>query len=98
KANGTQVQKVVVRHVKGEAAGNPETFTATIPPEASSAGRATVGQVAVRTTKPETATFEYVLVAADGKKSEPFEQTFDIQPATVQPATITSVDVRRPQY
>lgn len=98
KTSKSPVQKVEVRHVKGESAGNPESFTATIPADASNAGRANVGQIAVRTTKPSTATFEYVLVAADGKRSEPFEQTFDIQPAPVQPATITSVDVRRPQF
>jgi outer membrane lipoprotein SlyB len=39
-----------------------------------------------------TATFEYTLVAADGRRSAPFQRTFDI----VAPLVITAVNVPRP--
>jgi outer membrane lipoprotein SlyB len=92
------VQAVQVRHVRGAGPWTPDSWTTNVAAEASSAGRAGAGPISVRSTKPLTTTFEYTLVAKDGTRSKPFEKTFDIAAAPVQPPSIGAVDVRGPVY
>ena len=90
---GSNVQSVQVRFVRGDGKWDPQPMTINVTPDASAQGRATAGQIGVRTVRSSTATFEYTLVAADGKRSAPFEKTFEIAAGPAQPPVIGSVNM-----
>jgi outer membrane lipoprotein SlyB len=92
------VQSIEVRYVRGAGPWNPATWTSNLTPEAAASGAASAGQISIRSTKPLTTTFEYTLVAADGTRSAPFEQTLDIAAAPVTPPSIVKLDVHAPVY
>lgn len=98
KRGSSPVQGVQVRYVRGAGPWNPDTWTTNVTADASASGQAPAGPIAVRSLKPVTATFEYTLVAQDGTRSKPFEKTFDIAAAPVQPPAIAAADVRGPAY
>jgi hypothetical protein len=81
-----------VRFVSGE--GNWNNQVASYPATEATSGEAKVGAgtLAYKTAQPMNATFEYVLVSTDGKRSAPFQRTFNILP----PIVISSVTAPRP--
>lgn len=88
-ARNSTLREVEVRFVRGAGTWNlqPTSY-----PVAATASEIDAGTLAVQTTKPISATFAYTLVGADGKRSAPFERTFEIVP----PLVITEVNVPRP--
>lgn len=86
------VKDVEVRFVSGE--GNWNNQVASYPATEATSGEAKVGAgtLAYKTAQPMNATFEYVLVSTDGKRSAPFQRTFNILP----PIVISSVTAPRP--
>ena len=91
-SRNTQVKSAEVRLVKGDGDWGQTSWKIDVTPDAANAGRVTAGSLQVKASKPMTATFEYTLVAADGKRSAPFQRTFDV----VAPLLITRVNVPRP--
>ncbi len=88
-ARNSTLREVEVRFVRGDGAWNVQP---TSYPVAATASAIDAGTLSVQTTKPINATFAYTLVGADGKRSAPFERSFEIVP----PLVITGVDVPRP--
>lgn len=91
-SRNTKVRSAEVRLVKGDGDWGQKSWTVDIAADATSSSHVPVGTLQVKTAKPMTATFEYTLVAADGRRSAPFQRTFDI----VAPLVITAVNVPRP--
>lgn len=88
----TTVRRVDVRFVRGDMAWNPQTWSVDVPAGTPANTNLPAGTLSYRTDKPMSATFEYTLVNADGKRSDPVEHTFNILP----PVVITGVRVPRP--
>jgi outer membrane lipoprotein SlyB len=88
-ARNSTLSEVEVRFVRGDGNWNAQP---TRYPVAATASEIEAGTLAVQTAKPLHATFAYTLVGADGKRSAPFERTFEIVP----PLVITGIDVPRP--
>ena len=88
-ARNSTLREVEVRFVRGAGAWNPQP---TSYPVAAAASQIDAGTLATQTAKPINATFAYTLVGADGKRSAPYERTFEIVP----PLVITEVNVPRP--
>ena len=88
-ARNSTLREVEVRFVRGDGTWNAQP---TSYPVAATASQIDAGTLATQTTKPMNATFAYTLVGADGKRSTPFERTFEIVP----PLVITEVNVPRP--
>jgi outer membrane lipoprotein SlyB len=88
-ARNSTLREVEVRFVRGDGNWSPQP---TSYPVAATASEIDAGTLAVQATKPINATFAYTLVGADGKRSAPFERTFEIVP----PLVITEVVVPRP--
>jgi outer membrane lipoprotein SlyB len=88
-ARNSTPREVEVRFVRGDGTWDPQP---THHPVAAAASEIDAGTLAVRTAKPISATFAYTLVGADGKRSAPFERTFEIVP----PLVITEVNVPKP--
>lgn len=86
-ARNVQVRSAEVRLVKGDGNWGQTSWKVDVTPE--SPNRVGAGTLAVTTSNPISATFEYVLVGADGKRSEPFQRTFDVVP----PLVITKIGV-----
>ncbi len=87
-ARNTTLKEVEVRFVRGGGTWSPQP---TRHPVAATAAEVDAGTLATQTTQPISATFAYTLVDADGKRSAPFERTFEIVP----PLVITDVAVPR---
>lgn len=87
------VESVQIRFVRGDGPWDRQPSTVHVSREAASKGRTPAGRISMRTAKPANATFEYVLLAADGKRSAPFEKTFEIAPGPALPPVITEIDV-----
>jgi outer membrane lipoprotein SlyB len=90
KTRNKQVQNVEVHFVRGDTTWNPNSWTAKVSTDANNLGRASVGTMSYRSTKPASVTFQYVLIATDGKRSQPYEKTFNIAPGPLLPATATT--------
>jgi len=88
-ARNSTLREVEVRFVRGDGNWNPQPSSY---PAAAAASQIDAGTLAVQATKPINATFAYTLIGADGKRSAPFERTFEIVP----PLVITEVTVPRP--
>jgi outer membrane lipoprotein SlyB len=89
-ARNAAPQSVEVRFLRGDGSWQPAAWKHEV--GSATGTRADAGSLQYRTKRPASATFEYVLVSADGKRSAPFERTFDITP----PVTITGIRVPRP--
>lgn len=90
-ARNTQVKSAELRLVSGEGAWAQKQWAVDVSPDASQPGRVAAGTLQVSTARPLQATFEVVLVGSDGKRSAPFQRTFDVVP----PLVITRVNVPR---
>ncbi len=90
KPNGVALRGIERRFVEGDIAWDPRPSIIELSREAIERRRALVGAIALRTTRHATATFEYVLVAADGTRSAPFEKTFTIAPGPEQTPAMTA--------
>ncbi len=90
-ARNVQLRSAEVRLVKGDGNWGATSWKVDLAPDGGGATRVAAGSLQVTTPKPISATFEYVLVAADGKKSAPYQRTFDVVP----PLLITKVSVPR---
>lgn len=91
-ARNFDVRSVEVRFVRGDGTWNPSSWRFDVGSGAAAQGRAPAGTLQYATAKPMSSTFEYTLVGANGKRSTPFERTFDILP----PIAITDIKVPRP--
>lgn len=91
-ARNTQLRSAEVRLVRGDGDWGQTSWKVDITPEGSQSSRVAAGTLQISTARPVSATFEYVLVSADGKRSAPFQRTFDVVP----PLVITKVNVPRP--
>jgi outer membrane lipoprotein SlyB len=89
------VQSVQVRFVRGDGQWDPQPQTFPVSADASAQGRVAANQLALRSPKPATVTFEYTLVAADGKRSAPLERTFDFAAGPADPPVITAINAPR---
>ena len=92
-ARRVDVESVQIRLVRGDGPPDHQAFTVRVSPEAAAAGLTGAGQIGLRTTTPSTATYEYVLIGTDGKRSAPFEKTFAIAAGPAQPPVITAIAV-----
>jgi outer membrane lipoprotein SlyB len=90
-ARNTQVRTAEVRLVRGEGTWAKTQWTVDVSPDGANATRVKAGDLSVSTSKPISATFEYTLIGNDGKRSAPFQRTFDIAP----PLLIQKIDVPR---
>jgi hypothetical protein len=97
-ARGAALRSVDIRFVRGDGNWNPASWSVNLPADAAAKGRATLGTMSFNSQRPASATFEYVLVTADGRRSAPFEKTFEIQPAPSTPPRITSINLPGPIY
>jgi len=88
-SRNVQVRSVEVKLVKGDGNWGQTNYKVDVTPEGPN--RVAAGTLAVNTSTPISATFEYTLVGADGKRSEPFQRTFDVLP----PLVITKINVPR---
>lgn len=86
-------REIEVRYVRGDGNWSSTPTMVAVKDDAGSSGSVTVpaGSLTMRSSKPAKVTFAYTLVAADGRRSEPFERTFDIVP----PVVISEVSVPR---
>ncbi len=91
-ARNTHVRSAEVRLVRGDGDWGQTSWRVDLAPEGSQNNRVAAGTLQITTARPVSATFEYVLISADGKRSTPFERTFDVVP----PLVITKVNVPRP--
>lgn len=85
-AKNSEVQAVDVRFVRGDGNWAPANWTVNADSQGKAAGNLPAGSLSYRASAPMNATFEYTLVSKDGKRSPPFEHTFNIVP----PVQITS--------
>lgn len=91
-ARNTQVRSAELRLVKGDGEWAQTNWKVDVVPDAANPSRVTAGQLQVKASKPLSATFEVTLVAADGKRSAPYQRSFDVLP----PLLISKVNVPRP--
>lgn len=83
-ARRAPLRSIEVRHVRGGGPWAPAQWT--VPVEASGAssqaarGEIPAGTLQQMVAQPTSVTFEYTLVGADGQRSAPFEQTFNLLP------------------
>jgi Glycine zipper 2TM domain len=91
-ARNSAVRSVEVRFAHGDGNWNTQPATYDVAADAATSAQANAGTLAYSSTKPLNATFSYVLIGNDGKRSAPFERTFAIVP----PLVITDVSVPRP--
>ena len=93
KARNNPVQNVEVHFVRGDTTWKTNSWTAKVSTDENNLGRVSVGAMSYRSTKPASATFLYVLIAADGKRSQPYEKTFKIAPGSFRLPSITTIIV-----
>jgi outer membrane lipoprotein SlyB len=91
-ARNNTVRSVEVRFAHGDGNWNAQPATYDASANATASAQTNAGTLAYTTSKPISATFSYVLIGGDGKRSAPFERTFEIVP----PLVITDVSVPRP--
>ena len=92
-ARGTTPRTVEIRYVRGDGRWNPPSWKVNLTGDATTSRRSGIGTMSYTTQQPAQVTFEYVLVAADGRRSEPFEKTFSIQPPPSTPPRITNLQL-----
>lgn len=85
-AKNTEIQAVDVRFVRGDGNWTPPNWTVNADNQGKAAGNLPAGSLSYRANGSMNSTFEYTLVSKDGKRSTPFEHTFNIVP----PVLITS--------
>jgi outer membrane lipoprotein SlyB len=91
-SRNADLRAVDVRWLRGDGSWNPATWTVNLDNAGRASGELPAGALAYRATAPMSSTFEYTLVSRDGKRSAPFEHTFNIAPPmTAGPATVVSV-------
>ena len=97
-ARNTTARSVDIRFVSGDGKWNPNAWSVNLPAGAVTQGRASLGGMSYSSQQPARSTFEFVLVAQDGRRSAPFTKTFDIEPAPATPPRITGVTIPRLIY
>ncbi len=97
-ARGARVRSIDIRVARSDGKWEPNNWTINIDPQDSVRGRTQAGTLSYRSQTQSRATFELVLVGADGKRSAPFERTFDITPPPATPPRITSINAPSPLY
>ena len=89
KARKHPVAQIEARWVRGDVAPNPTYNVFKVSADSNQLGHAPAGVLSYRSAKSMTATYQYVLIAEDGRRSEPFEKVFSIAPGPARPPTIT---------
>lgn len=90
RAHRAAPRRIEVRYVRGDGQW-PTTPTLIDMGGDAAAGTVPAGTLSLRSGKPVSVTFAYTLISADGRRSEPFERSFDFRP----PVVIAAVDVPR---
>lgn len=107
RARRDDIRSIEVRFVRGDGPYQPQSWSVPVKGPGRDAGTLDAGTLSPQATALQRLTFEYTLVTHEGKRSEPFEKTFDVvPPARIiqavapprltlgQPLTVT-VDVQR---
>jgi outer membrane lipoprotein SlyB len=89
------IQAVQVRFVRGDGKWDSQPLTFNVSAGAAAEGHVTANPLTLRSPKAASATFEYTLVAADGKRSTPVERTFDFAPGPADPPVISAINAPR---
>jgi outer membrane lipoprotein SlyB len=90
-AHNNVLRSVETRFVRGDGTWDTRPATYDISASDGAPGQAAVQTLSYTTSKPASVTFSYVLIGGDGKRSAPFEHTFNIVP----PPQITDLTVPR---
>ncbi len=90
-----EVRSVEVRFLRGDGKWDAQPQTYPVASDAATQGHVVANPLVLRSVKAASATFEYVLVAADGKRSEPVEKTFAFAPGPADPPVIGSINAPR---
>lgn len=91
-AHNVAVRGVEVRLVRG-GRGDEQPVWVAMPAASADARVAPAGRVGIASSRPSQLTYRYVLVAADGTRSAPVENTFDFAAGPIRPPVIRSVTV-----
>jgi hypothetical protein len=97
-AGGRTVRTIEVRFVQGDGKWTPPNWTANVAPDASARNRASAGTLHYSGAQAARATFAYVLVTADGRRSAPFEKTWEILAPPSSAPRISGITVPNPIY
>lgn len=79
-ARGADIRTIDVRYVRGEGGHNPLSWSVPVTGATRDVGHLDAGTLSPVVTSPQRITFEYTLVGRDGRRSAPFEKTFDVMP------------------
>lgn len=90
-ARNVVLKAAEIRFVRGDGNWGGQSWTNNLSADVTAKGRASIGLISYSATRPMKSTFEFVLITQDGKRSAPFEYTFDIEPAPFAPPVITSI-------
>ncbi len=97
-AGGRTVRTIEIRLVQSDGKWTPPNWTTSVAPEASARGRTSAGTMNYSASQAARATFAYVLVSADGRRSAPFEKTWEILAPPSSAPRISGVTVPNPIY
>ena len=92
-ARNVVVKAAEIRFVRGDGNWGAQSWTNNLNADVTTKGRASIGVISYSATRAMKSTFEFVLITQDGKRSAPFEYTFDIEAAPFAPPVITSISV-----
>lgn len=79
-ASRAEIRAIDVRLVRGEAGHHPSSWSVPVDDATRETGSLHAGTLSPVAASPQRLTFEYTLVGRDGKRSAPFEKTFDVVP------------------
>lgn len=91
--SGPAVRSVEKTFMSGDGTWESGTQVIEVAPDAVRDGRIAVGSIGLRTTKPATATFQYVLTTTDGQRSTPFVKQFAFAPVAGRAPVIDDIVV-----
>jgi outer membrane lipoprotein SlyB len=89
--SNSAARNVQVRFIGGDGTWDQQPQTFAITPDAAAQGHVTAGQLGLRSVKPAAATFEYVLINADGKRGDAFQKTFNFTAGPADPPVIGAI-------
>lgn len=79
-ARGSEIRAIDVRYLRGEGSHNPLSWSVPVNDATRDTGQLNAGTLSPVAAAPQRVTFEYTLVGRDGRRSAPFEKTFDVLP------------------
>ena len=86
-ARAVDIRAIEVRLLRGDGSHTPPSWSVPVDGATREIGSLSAGTLSPVAATPQRLTFEYILVDRDGRRSAPFEKTFDVVP----PSRITQV-------